>query len=136
MDFTIDIDTGGSFTDGFVTAYHEVASSQQVAFKATQFVSEDLFVNGDVLERDPELVMDDVRKQITSPWAAENVYRVAFDAETLDVNHPETEKLRSLERQRRKDQGKPFHDFIGEWLQRKPRDEIIRSYGPWPEGIK
>jgi acetophenone carboxylase len=139
-----------SATEQIPSNYHEVASSKQVSFKATQFVSEDLFVNGDgvangsgssggygdVLERDPELVMNDVRKQITSPWAAENVYRVAFDAETLDVNHPETEEYRSLERQRRKDQGKPFHDFIGEWLQRKPRDEIIRSYGPWPEGIK
>jgi len=139
-----------SASDEIPSSYHELASSKQVKFKATQFVSEDFFMNGDgvangsgssggygdVLERDPELAMDDVRKQITSPWAARNVYHVSFDEETLEVHHSETEKLRSQERERRKKQGKFFDEFIKEWLAKKPSDEIIRSYGPWPEGIK
>jgi len=131
-------------------SYHELARSEKVNFKATQFVPDDFFMNGDgvangsgssggygdVLERDPELVMDDVRKRITSPWAARNVYHIAFDEETLEVDYPGTEKLRKQERRRRKKQGKPYHRFIKEWLKKKPKDEIIRSYGPWPEGIK
>jgi acetone carboxylase alpha subunit len=139
-----------SASDEIPSSYHQLASSKQVKFKATQFVSEDFFMNGDgvangsgssggygdVLERDPELAMDDVRKQITSPWAARNVYHVSFDEETLEVHHSETEALRSQERERRKKQGKSFDEFMKEWLAKKPSDEIIRSYGPWPEGIK
>jgi acetophenone carboxylase len=132
------------------SSYQELAGSEHVKFRATQFVPQELFVNGDgvangsgssggygdVLERDPGLVMDDVRKRIVSAWAATNVYRVAFDEETLQVNEPETRQLREKERERRRQQGKPFPEFMKEWLEKKPADEIIRSYGPWPEGIK
>jgi acetophenone carboxylase len=131
------------------TTYHELAGSQKVHYRATQFVSEDFFMNGDgvacgsgssggygdVLERDPELVMEDVRKRITSPWAARNVYQVAFDEQTLELDPQGTEKLRQQERERRKSQGKPYDEFMKEWQDRKPKDEIIRSYGPWPDGI-
>jgi len=139
-----------SASEEIPSSYHELASSERVKFRATQFVPEELFMNGDgvangsgssggygdVLERDPKLVMDDVRKCITSPWAAKNVYRVDFDEETLEPDYPGTEKLREQERKRRKRQGKPYHKFIKEWLNKRPSDEIIRSYGPWPEGIK
>jgi acetophenone carboxylase len=132
------------------SSYHELAGSKRITYKATQFVSEDFFMNGDgvangsgssggygdVLERDPALVMDDVRKRITSPWAARNVYHVAFNDETLEVDYPQTEKIRKQERKRRKKQGKPYHEFMKDWLERKPEDVIIRSYGPWPDGIK
>jgi acetone carboxylase alpha subunit len=80
--------------------------------------------------------MDDVRKRITSPWAARNVYQVVFNEETLDVDYPQTEKIRKQERKRRKKQGKPYHEFMKDWLERKPEEVIIRSYGPWPDGIK
>jgi acetophenone carboxylase len=132
------------------SSYHELAASDRVSFKATQFASEDLFMNGDgvscgagssggygdVLERDPALIMEDVRKRITSPWVARNVYHVAFDEETLDIDYSGTEELRARERDSRKQRGKPFHEFMEEWSARKPSDEIIRSYGPWPDGIK
>jgi acetophenone carboxylase len=130
--------------------YHQLASSEAVTFQATQFTSDDLFNNadgvangsgssggyGDALERDPVLVVEDVRKQITSAWAARNIYHVAFSEEALEVDHAETEKLRSKERDRRKRQGKPYQEFVSEWLEQKPRDEIIRSYGPWPGGME
>jgi N-methylhydantoinase B/oxoprolinase/acetone carboxylase alpha subunit len=135
--------------EGVPTTYQELAASDKVNYKATQFVSEDFFMNGDgvangsgssggygdVLERDPDLVMDDVRKGITSPWAATNVYRVAFDDETLEVDLDGTQRLREEERDRRRKQGKPYHEFLKEWLERKPSDHVLRSYGPWPEGI-
>jgi len=132
------------------STYHELAKSDKVNYRATQFVSDDFMVNGDgvacgsgssggygdVLERDPKLVMDDVQKRITSTWAARHIYKVAFDEETLEIDVPGTEKLRQQERDRRKKEGKPFHEFMKEWLEKKPKDEIIRSYGPWPDGIK
>ena len=132
------------------STYHELASSKQITFKATQFVPQDLFMNGDgvangsgssggygdVLEREPRLVVDDLRKKILSPWAARNVYRVAFNEETLEIDYADTKKLREQERERRKREGKPYHEFMKEWSQKQPREDIIRSYGPWPEGIK
>jgi translation elongation factor EF-Ts len=45
-------------------------------------------------------------------------------------------KLRAQERERRKKQGKPYHEFVKEWLKKEPKEEIIRSYGPWPDGIR
>jgi len=131
------------------TSYTELAASKQINFKATQFVPQDFFMNGDgiacgsgssggygdVLERDTGLVIEDLRKKIVSPWAARNVYRVAFNEETLEVDYAETKKLREQERERRKREGKPYHEFMRDWPQKQPREDIIRSYGPWPEGI-
>lgn len=82
------------------------------------------------MERDPELIVDDVRKGITSIWTATNVYHISFNEVTLEVDYPETERLRTQERERRLKQGKPYHEFMKEWLEKKPSDEILRSYGP------
>ena len=130
--------------------YHELAISDDIRYNATQFVPDDLFQNGDgvangsgssggygdVLERDPDLIVEDVRKGITSAWTARNVHQISFDEDTLEVDFSETEKLRAQERERRKKQGKPYDEFMKEWLDKKPSDEILRSYGPWHEGIK
>jgi acetophenone carboxylase len=132
------------------TGYQGLVDSKQIALRASQFVPQDFFMNGDglssgsgsaggygdVLERDPQLVMADVLKQIVSSWAARNVYQVAFDEKTLEIDYPETEKLHDKERARRKKQGKPFHKFTKKWLEQKPSAEILSSYGPWPDGIK
>jgi acetophenone carboxylase len=130
--------------------YHELAGSDRISYKSTQFVSEDFFMNGDgvangsgssggygdALEREPELVVEDVRRRITSPWAAKNVYHIALNEDTFEVDYAETEFLRAKERERRKKQGKPYDEFMEQWLEKKPSDEILRSYGPWHEGIK
>jgi acetophenone carboxylase len=139
-----------SSSEEIPSSYHELATSRHVNYRATQFVSEEFFMNGDgvangsgssggygdVLEHDPEHVMEDVRKGITSEWAARNVYHVAFDEQTLEADLAETEKLRNEEREQRRRRGIPYDDFIKAWLVKKPKDEIIRSYGPWPDGIK
>ena len=75
-----------------------------------------------------------MRKRITSVWAARHVYHVAFAEDTLDIDYADTDTLRAQERERRKADGKPFPEFVEEWLQQKPRDVIIRSYGPLPGG--
>ena len=130
--------------------YHELATSNEITFSATQFMPDDLFQNGDgvangsgssggygdVLERDPNLIVGDVRKGISSTWTSRNVYHISFNEDTLEIDYPETEKLRAQERERRLKQGKPYHEFMEEWLDKKPSDEILRSYGPWHEGIR
>ena len=130
--------------------YHELAASNEITFAATQFVPDDLFQNGDgvaigsgssggygdVLERDPFLIVEDVKKGIVSTWTARNVYHVALDEQTLEIDLAETERLRAQERDQRRERGKPYQEFMKEWLEKRPSDEILRSYGPWHEGIK
>jgi len=130
--------------------YHELAASNEITFAATQFVPDDLFQNGDgvaigsgssggygdVLERDPFLIIEDVKKGIVSTWTARNVYHVALDEQTLEIDVAETERLRAQERDQRKERGKPYDEFMKEWLEKRPSDEILRFYGPWHEGIR
>lgn len=87
---------------------------------------------GDVLERDPELVAEDLRARITTDWTAWNVYRVVYDPTTFRVDHEATAKARDDERLARKHRGRPYAEFEREWLKKRPADEIIKRYGDWP----
>jgi acetophenone carboxylase len=87
---------------------------------------------GDVLERDPQLVVDDLRSRITTEWTAKNVYQVVYDPDTLRVDQAATAAAREAERARRKERGKPYAEFEAEWLQKRPAPDIIKRYGDWP----
>ena len=56
---------------------------------------------GDVLEREPQAVVDDVRDEIISDWTATNVYHVAYDVETWTADEEKTAELRRKEREDR-----------------------------------
>lgn len=88
---------------------------------------------GDVLERDPDLVMRDIRRKVTSHWTAKNVYKVAYDPETLRVNQEKTKELREAERQDRISLAKPYDKFMQEWSKKRPRQDILKYYGSWPD---
>lgn len=87
---------------------------------------------GDVLDRDPEGVMKDLQTKVLSDWAAQNVYRVAYDPATLRVDQKKTEEWRQAEREERKRRGKPFAEFEKEWLRKKPKEALLTHYGAWP----
>ncbi len=91
---------------------------------------------GDVLERDPELVMQDIRNEITSHWTAQNVYKVVYDPDTLEVDYPKTEELRQREREDRIKRGRKFKTFQREWLKRRPPETALKYYGSWPDAKK
>jgi N-methylhydantoinase B/oxoprolinase/acetone carboxylase alpha subunit len=91
---------------------------------------------GDVLERDPDLVMDDIRNEIISHWAAENFYKIVYDRQTLEVDYTKTMENRQKERKNRLRRGKIYQDFEKEWSQKKPKDEILEDYGSWPDAKK
>lgn len=88
---------------------------------------------GDVLERDPKLVIEDVKNAAISDWTARNVYFVAYDDHTLEVNPAETDHLRAAERENRKRRGKRYEQFEAEWLKKKPDESILKYYGTWPD---
>jgi N-methylhydantoinase B/oxoprolinase/acetone carboxylase alpha subunit len=110
--------------------------------KATEdFAEGDLFIDsagggggyGDVLERAPESVMDDLRDQIISADVARDVYRVVFDEELLTVDVAATDAERRAARQDRLSRGKPFEAFVEEWSQLRPSEDKLTYYGSWPE---
>lgn len=88
---------------------------------------------GDPLERDPELVRQDLNEQIVSDWSARNIYKVVYDSETRSVNHSETEAQRIRERQDRLKRARPFSEFVAQWQQKKPPEEALQWYGSWPD---
>ena len=75
---------------------------------------------GDVLERDPALVMKDVREDLLSPDLAREIYQVVFDDKTLVVDEDATAKLRADVRRQRLARGKPFDQFCKEWVTPEP----------------
>jgi acetophenone carboxylase len=88
---------------------------------------------GDPLDREPKLVIQDVRGQIISEWSAKNIYKVAYDPSTFKLDLDETKKLREKERRARTNRGKPFDEFIKEWEKKRPAEEILTFYGAWPD---
>jgi acetophenone carboxylase len=88
---------------------------------------------GDPLERPPESVVEDLKKNVISPWTATNIYRVAFDAEGRKVDSAHTGELRAAERKARLARGKPYDQFLVEWTRLSPPKEILEWYGSWPD---
>ncbi len=105
------------------------------------FTDRDLFVMfvgsgggyGDVLEREPEMVMQDLREALITPRVAREIYLVTFDEATLEVDKAETERRRAAERQARIRRGVPYERFVAEWAKRRPPEAALKYYGEWPE---
>jgi acetone carboxylase, alpha subunit len=79
---------------------------------------------GDVLERDPELVMKDLREDLMSHDNAWDIYRVVYDRENLIVDVEATEKARAEERKARIARGKPFDAFCEDWVTPEPPTDV------------
>jgi acetophenone carboxylase len=88
---------------------------------------------GDPLERDPDEVLEDLRKQIISDWTAENIYRIAYDRERRKLDVEKTKQQRNEERRARVARGKSFEEFQKDWSKKSPPKEILQWYGSWPD---
>ncbi|GAB7386411.1 hydantoinase B/oxoprolinase family protein [Bacillaceae bacterium] len=121
------------------TIQGEYVVERNVRF-AAPFRHGDIFVGnssggggyGDVLEREPEMVMEDLRRGLISEWVAKNLYKVVYDPQTLIIDHEETAKAREREREERKKRGKGYEEFMAEWSKKKPCEEALSYYGKWP----
>jgi acetophenone carboxylase len=121
-----------------VSGTYEFGSSSQAT---QQFQSGDLFLSGvgggggygDVLEREPEAVMEDLRTNVISHSVARDVYRVVYDEASLLVDEAATQQERDRARAERKQRGKPFAAFMAEWQQLRPAADKLKYYGDWPE---
>lgn len=117
--------------------YRFTASSQPTEF----YKSGDVFVYnvgggggyGDVLEREPAAVMEDLRSDVLSHHVARTVYGVVYDEASLVVDPEATERRRQEIRAERRTRGKPFQEFAKEWVKKKPSEDKLTYYGYWPE---
>lgn len=88
---------------------------------------------GDVLERDPEAVMRDLRDRRMTHEAARNNYRVVYDPRTLRVDPEATTEARARQRRERLQRGRPYTEFVRDWERLRPPEAVLTWYGRWPD---
>lgn len=87
---------------------------------------------GDVLERDPESVVQDLRDGMVTEWAAQDIYHVVCSEGTLRVDKAATETRRQQVREQRLASAKPFDEFVEVWNKQTPPQDILGFYGSYP----
>lgn len=87
---------------------------------------------GDVLERDPALVIKDIEEDLISQETARDIYKIVFDERTLIVDQEATDKLRADERKARIARGTNFDEFVAEWTTSEP-PASLPFYGSWDD---
>ncbi|TFD75263.1 acetone carboxylase subunit alpha [Cryobacterium sp. Sr8] len=85
---------------------------------------------GDVLERDPELVVTDLELDRISAQVATGIYGIVWEPETYVVHEQATIELRAQIRRDRIARGKPYHEFVAEFVQDEPPKDLL-YYGSW-----
>ena len=87
---------------------------------------------GDVLERDPALVMKDLAEDLMSHENARDIYRVVYDEASLVVDEAATALLRAAARRERIARGRPFDEFCGDWVTAAPPPGLP-YFGSWDD---
>ncbi len=87
---------------------------------------------GDVLERDPDAVLSDVRDGIVSVEAAHDVYGVVLSSRRDRVDEEATARRRAELRAERLARGRRYDEFVAEWSGRGPPEDALRYYGDYP----
>ncbi len=90
---------------------------------------------GDVLERDPALVMKDLAEDLMSHENARDIYQVVYDERTLTVDVEGTLKRREEYRRARIARGRPFDAFCKEWVTAQPPEDVP-YFGCWDDRTK
>lgn len=85
---------------------------------------------GDCLERDPELIMDDLQLNRISAHTATATYKVVWNEETFVVDVEATNRLRDEERQARLKRGVPYAEFVKTHVKEAPPEDLF-YYGSW-----
>ncbi len=91
---------------------------------------------GDPLEADPEAVARDLFEGIISAWTVEHVYKVAIDPDSPvgEALPEQTRRLRDAEREARGARGRAWDEFLSDWSDLRPPEEILFAFGSWPDG--
>jgi acetone carboxylase, alpha subunit len=90
---------------------------------------------GDVLERDPALVMKDLAEDLMSHENARDIYQVVYDERALMVDVEGTQRRRDEYRKARIARGIPFDAFCKEWVTAEPPADVP-YFGCWDDRNK
>jgi acetone carboxylase alpha subunit len=85
---------------------------------------------GDVLERDPYAVVRDVELNRITDKVAREIFAVAYDPSMFVLDVEGTKELRSQARKTRLERGKPYAEFVKEFVTPEPPKELL-YYGSW-----
>lgn len=85
---------------------------------------------GDVLERDPELVVQDLQLDRISPEVAKDMYAVVWNPETFVVDVEGTAKARDEARKARIARGTPYKEFVKQFVTEEPPADLL-YFGSW-----
>lgn len=85
---------------------------------------------GDPLDREPEMVIADLELDRISPKVATEIYKVAWDPSNFLIDVAETQRLRDAERAARISRGRPYHEFVEEFVTEGPAEDLL-YYGSW-----
>lgn len=88
---------------------------------------------GDVLEREPQAVMRDLRDQRMTHQAAREIYHVVYDPDSLRVDEAATARRRDAVRAERLRLSRPFHEFQRDWQRLRPPEQALQHYGSYPD---
>jgi N-methylhydantoinase B/oxoprolinase/acetone carboxylase alpha subunit len=79
---------------------------------------------GDPIERDPEMIVADIREGLATVDISEDAYCVAIDSGTLEVDYEKTENLRDEKRKQRLRQGVPAKAFLRQMVDKRQRRDF------------
>ena len=85
---------------------------------------------GDVLERDPELVVTDLELDRISAHTASTMYGVVWEPGTYVVHEDQTVALRAQMRQDRINRGTPYKEFVKNFVKEEPPADLL-YFGSW-----
>jgi len=88
---------------------------------------------GDVLERDPQAVVSDVELNRITDKVAREIFAVAYDPKTFILDVDATTELRAKARRARLQRGKPYAEFVREFVTAEPPEDLL-YYGSWGDG--
>ncbi|ABM57587.1 hydantoinase B/oxoprolinase family protein [Verminephrobacter eiseniae] len=86
---------------------------------------------GDVLEREPLSVWRDVCDQILCAAVARQVYGVVLHAQTQALDEDATQRVRAQLRAERLARGRPYAEFIADWVTPGPSGLPAPYFGCW-----
>ncbi len=85
---------------------------------------------GDVLDRDPGMVLKDLEEGIISDYVAQSIYHVVYDPATFALDMDATREKRKQERENRKQRGTSYSEFLEKWVTPEPPAHLP-WYGSW-----
>jgi N-methylhydantoinase B/oxoprolinase/acetone carboxylase alpha subunit len=79
---------------------------------------------GDPIEREPELIVEDIRNKRATLEISQKVYYVSIDPKTLEVDHNKTKKMREEKRKQRLSHGIPAGNYLKALVEKRKKREF------------